>query len=208
MNARAAILCGLLLCACSPLSPSPAKKPINSFLADARDLTNVRRVMVLPFTSSAGVNGDPERVRLAYVAELAKLRRFEIVPLPTTAQEVDVLNQSLVEGLLSTDATVRLCNHVHVDGVLVGMVTAWRPYTPQHLGLRTQLLSVHSGTTVWAADAIYDCNDQSTINDLRHYSQYVQATESSLHGWELNTIAPGKFASYVSFRLVGTWRET
>jgi hypothetical protein len=203
-----AVLPGLLLlCCCSPLSPSPAKKPINSYLADPRDLHNVRRVMVLPFTASSGVTGDAERVRSAYVAELAKLRRFEIVPLPTSAQEVEVLNQGLLEGSMSTDATVRLCNHFHLDGLLLGVITSWRPYTPQHLGLRTQLLSVHSGTTVWAADAIYDCNDQTTINDLRHYSQYVQAAESSLHGWEINTIAPGKFASYVSFRLVGTWRE-
>lgn len=205
---KSLLLLPLLLCCCSPLSPSPAKKPVNAYLADARDLGNVRRVMVLPFTTAAGVAGDAERVRAAYLAELAKLRRFEIVPLPTSAQEVELLNQSLVAGLLSTDATVRLCNHFHLDGVLVGMVTAWRPYTPQHLGLRTQLLSVHAGATVWAADAIYDCNDQSTINDLRHYSQYVQATESTLHGWELNTIAPTKFASYVSFRLVGTWRES
>lgn len=206
MNGRV-LLATLLLCSCSPLSPSPAKKPINSYLADPRDLHNVRRVMVLPFTAAEGVAGEPEHVRSAYVAELAKLRRFEIVPLPTTAQEAEALNHSLLEGVMSTDAIVRLCNHFHLDGVLLGVITSWRPYTPQHLGLRTQLVSVHSGSTVWAADAIYDCNDQTTINDLRHYSQYVQATESSLHGWEINTIAPGRFASYVCFRMVSTWRE-
>lgn len=194
------------LTACGLVERPPEKKPVNSFLADARDLANVRRIMVLPFSLGPGVTGDTERVRSAYVAELNKLRRFEVVPLPTAAQEDDVLNESLQQGRMSTDAMVRLCRRFHLDGVLMGVVTAWRPYTPPHLGLRTQLVSVHSGSTVWAVDAIYDCNDQSTISDLRHYSQRFQADDGSLHGWQMNTIAPTRFAAYVSHRVIGTWR--
>ena len=91
--------------------------------------------------------------------------------------------------------------------MLVGTITNYRAYKPQHLGLRTQLVSVHSGNTVWAVDALYDAGDASTMSDLEHYATTFQAEDDSLHGWEMNLIAPTKFAAYVSHRVVGTWRE-
>ena len=74
-------------------------------------------------------------------------------------------------------------------------------------GMRTQLVSVHSGAIVWAVDALYDAADRSTISDLRHYYEHMEADDHSLHGWELNLIAPSWFARYVAHRFVGTWTD-
>jgi hypothetical protein len=63
--------------------------------------------------------------------------------------------------------------------LMVGTVTQWRAYQPPHLGMRTQLMSVHSGATVWAVDAIYDTNDRTTISDLRHYAETVQQDDGT-----------------------------
>jgi TolB-like protein len=182
-------------------------KPINCYLAEPADLANVRRIMVLPFTEESGVQADCAKVRDTFVTELQKLRRFEVVPLPTSAEEDNVLNASIHRGRLSTEAMVKLCNRYRLDGLLVGSITAWRAYTPPHLGLRTQLVSVHSGAAIWAIDAIYDTSDRSTISDLRHYVDGVQTADASLHGWEMNLLAPGKFTQYVAHRFVGTWIE-
>jgi len=190
-------------CSSEPFQP----KVINCFLAEPSDLVNVRRIMVLPFAQEAGVQAETTKVRDAFVAELQKLRRFEVVPLPADAREDDELNSSLARGRLSTDAMVRLCERYHLDGVFVGSVTAWRPYTPPHLGMRTQLLSVHSGAAVWAVDAIYDSADRTTIGDLRHFVAHTQRDDGNLHGWEMNLLSPGKFTSFVAHRFVGTWVE-
>lgn len=195
----------LTLPACSSQPHRP--KVINSYLAEPADLANVRRIMVLPFAHEAGVQADCTQVRDAFVAELQKLRRFEVVPLPAEAREDDELNASLARGRLSTDAMVRLCDRYHLDGVFVGSVTAWRPYTPPHLGMRTQLLSVHSGAPIWAVDAIYDSSDRTTIGDLRHFVDTTQRDDGNLHGWEMNLLSPGKFTSFVAHRFVGTWVE-
>lgn len=200
------LLLPLLLPACNWPRP-PEKKPINCYLADARDLANVRRIMVLPFTEESGVGADRDRVRRAFLTELQKLRRFEIVPLPDDAIEDDVLNASLREGRISTAAVVQLCERFHLDGVMSGIVTDWRPYMPQHLGLRTQLMSVHSGTAVWAVDALYDAADRSTISDLQQYHQSFEADDGSMHGGDMPLIAPTRFATYVAHRVVGTWSE-
>jgi hypothetical protein len=201
-----ATLLPVLLGGCAVERP-PEKRVVNNYLADARDLANVRRIMVLPFAEEPGVVADCDRIREAYVTELQKLRRFEIVPLPTSAQEVETINRSVRHGRMSTDGVVRLCDRYHLDGVLVATVTAFRAYTPPHLGLRTSLVSVHSGAIVWAVDAIYDARDRSTISDLRHFHDRVSADDGSLHGWEFDTIAPNRFCSYVAHRFVGTWAE-
>jgi hypothetical protein len=200
-----ALAAAALLPACAGAGHVP--KTINHYLAEPGDLANVRRIMVLPFAQQPGVQADCAKVRDAFVTELQKLRRFEVVPLPTDAREDDELNASLAHGRLSTDAMVRLCNRYALDGVLVGSVTAWRPYTPPHLGMRTQLLSVHSGAPVWAVDAIYDSSDRTTVDDLQHFVAHTQRDDGNLHGWEMNLLAPGKFTTYVAHRFVGTWVE-
>jgi TolB-like protein len=207
MHPRSVLLLATFALVGCNLERPPEKKPINSYLAEKEDLVNVRRIMVLPFAHEAGVNADTQQVRDTFTAELQKLRRFEVVPLPQDAEENDTLHASLSRGRLSTDAVVRLCNRYSLDGVFVGSVTSWRPYTPAHLGLRTQLISVHSGAPIWAVDAIYDANDRSTISDLRHYVEHNVRDDGNLHGWEINLLSPGKFTSYVANRFVGTWIE-
>lgn len=199
----AAALLAFGACAGQPHTP----KVINSYLAEPADLASVRRIMVLPFGQESGVQADCTKVRDAFVAELQKLRRFEVVPLPADAREDDELNASMTRGRLSTDAVVRLCNRYALDGVFVGSVTAWRPYTPPHLGMRTQLISVHSGAPIWAVDAIYDSSDRTTIGDLRNYVECTQQEDGNLHGWEMNLLAPSKFTNFVAHRFVGTWVE-
>ncbi|MBL9077208.1 MAG: hypothetical protein JNL08_06885 [Planctomycetes bacterium] len=205
-------LCLLALAAALPFAGCQierplAEKPINSYLAEPADLANVRRIMVLPFAHETGVQADCAQVRDAFVAALQKLRRFEVVPLPESAREAEELNASIRRGRLSTDAMVRLCERYALDGVLVGTVTAWRAYTPPHLGMRTQMISVHSGATVWAVDAMYDSADRTTVGDLELFATRALSEDGSLHGWELNLLAPGKFTSYVAHRFVGTWVE-
>lgn len=190
------------------LSRSSRPKSINSYLAEPTDLANVRRIMVLPFHAEAGITLDTNKIRDAFVSELQKLRRFEVVPLSDGARENDILNASLARGRISTEAMVRLCNRYALDGLFVGAVTAWRPYSPPHLGLRTQLISVHSGASIWAVDTIFDSADRTTISDLQHYVTRTQRDDGNLHGWEMTLLSPAKFTNFVAHRCVGTWVES
>ena len=202
----ALVLATVLAAGCTWMPHPPEPKPVNFYIAAARDLDNVQRVMVLPFACAAGVAADTMPIREAFLVELAKIQRLELVPLPDGAEEDRPLYESLVRGRLSTEALVALSQRYQLDGVLLGTVTGWRPYLPMHLGLRVQLLSVHSATTVWAAEGLYDANDAATIEDLKHYQLSFAAAEASFHGVEINLISPRKFAAYVAHRLVATWR--
>jgi len=116
----------MLLGSCQLARPARPKS-INSYLAEPTDLANVRRIMVLPFHAEAGITIHNTQIRDAFVSELQKLRRFEVVPLSDGAREDDVLNASLARGRISTEAMVKLCDRYSLDGLFVGSVTAWRP---------------------------------------------------------------------------------
>jgi hypothetical protein len=208
MNSRStllllAALLGTTGCAFTRL-PSP--KPVNWYLGHRNDVIGVRRIMVLPFREAAGVQADNQVVRDAFLAELSKLQRFELIPLPTGTEEDERIYRALTHGRVSAESLVALAKRYKLDGVLVGTITSYRPYLPPHLGLRTKLFSVHSGSFIWAAEGLYDANDARTMEDLEHYQQSFLAAESSMHGVRINLLSPQKFATYVCHRLVGTWR--
>jgi len=192
--------------ACSSLASAPHSIPVNHFLGDPMDIDSVRRVMVLPFQEAEGVQAQTAQVREAFINELVKIQRFEVVPLPGGAAEHRELYHGLTKGNLSTDALVRLGERYRIDGVMLGTLTSYRAYTPPNLGMRLQLVSLHSGQVVWAAEGLYDSNDARVIEDLQHYAGSFQAEEDSMHGWQINLISPMRYAGYVSHRLVGTWR--
>lgn len=196
----------MLMSSCAITRPH-RPKAINSYLAEPADLANIRRIMVLPFHAEAGITIENNQIRDSFVSELQKLRRFEVVPLADAAREDDILNESLARGRISTEAMVLLCDRYALDGLFVGSVTAWRPYTPTHLGLRTQLISVHSGSSVWAVDTIFDAADRTTISDLQNYVALTQRDDGNLHGWEMTLLSPTKFTNFVAHRCVGTWVE-
>jgi len=195
---------GLLATGCK-IARAPRPQRINTYLAEPGDLDSIRRIMVLPFSSEASTPANCEGIRDAFLTELQKIRRFEVVPLPDTAQESRELRESLRTGRLSAPAMVRLCNRYSLDGVFVGTVVSWRPYRPPHLGMRTYLFSVHSAEAVWAVDAMFDTNDLATISDLRDYTRRVLRDDGNLHGWELTLLSPSMFTKYVAHRFVTTW---
>ncbi len=202
-------LVALLVClctiSCSWFPRAPRQKPVDEYFADERDLGSVRRIMVLPFGEAFGVGADLERIHGAFHDELSKLQVFEIVPLPVDAQEDELILQSLHRGRVSTEALVSLSERYNLDGIMMGTVTSYRAYVQPHLGMRVQLMSIHTGSIIWAAEGFYDVSDARTMEDLRHYYLTSQTTEATGHGVEIYLISPTKFASYVSHRLVASW---
>ncbi|MHC5065312.1 MAG: hypothetical protein ACYTG5_15195 [Planctomycetota bacterium] len=193
--------------ACTMFPTPPKQIQVNHYLADKLDLDSVRRVMVLPFDEAPGVASQADMVRGTFIAEMSKLQSFEVVPLPREAREFDEIYHSLTRGTLSPDALAVLSERYGIDGVVMGTITNYRAYRPASLGLRIQLVSMHSGRTVWAADGIYDCGDAAVLEDLQHYAKSFAAAEDSLHGWRIHMLAPRKFATYVCHRIAGSARE-
>lgn len=186
---------------------APGQKPVNTFRADDADVDGVRRVMVLPVVAEAGITAPLDQLRSVVVDELTKLQMFEVVPLPDNTDEDEAVYAALRRGQLAIDALVALGRRYRLDGVVLGTITSYRAYPPAHLGMRLQMLSLHSGARVWAAEGQYDAAETATLDDMQNYARSYLAAEASMHGWEINLVAPTRFAGFVAHRLVATWRE-
>jgi hypothetical protein len=192
---------------CTLVPGTPQVQPVPAYFAGERDVDRVRRVMVLPFEVAPGVYANPADLREVLVAELAKLRRFELVPLPLGNDADELLYQQMSRGRISAEVLAELGTRYGIDGVLLGTITGYRPYTPPHLGVRLQLISLHTGAAVWATEVFYDAGNAATAADIEHFTYTVLAPESSMHGWELALISPNRFASFVFHRVVATWQD-
>lgn len=196
----------LLLGGCGLFADVPEPKPVNAYRSDERDLAHVRRIMVLPFEAAPGVRVQEGELRGAFLGAMANIQKFEVVPLPDGTDDNRQLYEGLRRGRIPAPALVELGKRYRVDGVMLGTITNYRAYTPQQLGLRLQLTSLHSGSTVWAAEGHYDANDAGTQSDLQHFAATFLGEEPSMHDWRINLLSPQKFAAFVSHRLVATLR--
>jgi hypothetical protein len=191
---------------CGALIERPAARPVNHRFADGPELTLLRRVLVLPFAVDETVIADEPLIRGEFVSELQKLQRFEVVTLPPGSEEDHEITEALLRGMISTTPLVELAKRFHVDGIVTGTILQSRAYRPPVLGLRVQMISVHSGGIAWAADGLYDAGDYATRLDVMHYCATVASPDDSLHGWEMTTLSQRRFARFVAHRLVETWK--
>lgn len=177
------------------------------YWASSADIDQVRRVLVLPFDAASGVTSGVESVHRAVVEELAKMQRFELVRMDHPNDDDRTVLQSMRHGRISLDAMAKLVEMHHVDGVLLGTITGYRPYKPPQLGLRVQIVSTHSAAPIWAVEVFYDSNDAAVVEDLQQFATSFAAKDVTEHGWEMAMISPRRFASFVAHRVVNTWRE-
>jgi hypothetical protein len=197
----------LFLCACGVVSEHPTPRAVNFYMAEEAAIRAVRRVLVVPFDQEEMVRADERTVRAECLAELRKLQAFDVLALPEGNEEDEELRAALTHGRLSVSAMVDLARRFRADAILTGTILQYRPYVPPVFGLRLQLLSVHTGGVVWAAEGVYDAGDAATRLDLKHYCARVAAPETSLHGWEMATLSHRRFIRFVTFRLLETWKE-
>ncbi|PIE22962.1 MAG: hypothetical protein CSA62_09505 [Planctomycetota bacterium] len=196
----------LLLGACALLPQQEKLRPvaINSYLADPRDMIAVRRIVVLPVAGENVPSTLRKHLQHSLERSIAETQRFQVVPLPNVSDNDRELLRSEARGKLSIDSLVSLAKRYQIDGAVLCRVHAFQPYKPPILGLQTQLVSIHSGDTVWAADATYDSSIKRVQLDLRHYYETELAETESLHEWELLCLSPRLYGSYVVHRIVGT----
>ncbi|GEM_PF-3269370 len=201
----AALALGLSSCTLL-FAPEPRPVPVNNWKAGKRSLRTIRRVLVLPVTGeslSPRLRRDFTRILLG---ELSSVGRFQVLGLPEESEDWKVLVPTAIKGRLSTKKLVELGRRYQVDGLLLVRIISWRPYRPPIMGIQSELVSVHTGAVLWAADATYDASAMNIRLDLRDYYERVLAPTQDLHGYEFLELSPRAYARYVLHRLSGTLR--
>jgi hypothetical protein len=204
---RADLVLALVAGGCGSTSHMQQPRPVNHHFATRAEISQVRRVLVVPFLVADGLHANEASVRRQFVTELEKLQRFEVIDPGNQGGDLDRLRQDALDGRLEPASVTELQERYRADAVLLATITHHRPYLPAVLGLRTQIVNLHSGRPIWAAEGLYDADDLATHRDLLQFCARMQTDDESRHGWEMTALSPQRFARYVSFRLLATWQS-
>ncbi len=181
-----------------------AAAPVSSYLGETQDLRLCRRVLVLPIQATKMTTKVRKDLEATLISELTSQGRFQVLRMDTATTEGKEIYPTERRGKIDPDLVVDLGRRYQADALLLTRVTQWFPYKPPRLGLRLQLVSVHSGKVIWAVDQTWDAGTERTRLDLIDYARTTLAPQANMHGWEFLMLSPRRFGRFAIRRSVST----
>lgn len=188
---------------------SPEYQPENTFAYPPTLSLNLQRVAVLPLACEelrADLPGGCEALNPVLLAELAKLKKFEVVAVNrenlrsrtgrASWTGTEVLPGELFESLQRTYGC---------DAVLFCQLTVFQAYAPLAVGWRFKMVDIRTHQILWAADEVFDAGQQSVLNAAHHY-QLANFKSRETDGWSIRN-SPRQFGQYAAARLLATLPE-
>ena len=205
----AALVLGHFGCAQLPVKRDGAKSgpfftPANVTTNAPRLPADIRRVLLLPI--SADGLGIPEenlaRLDAAFLTELNRAARFEVVTL--TRDELAHVTGSrqlnstspLPPGFI--DRLFNIYNQYAADAALFVDLTAWSPYPPLTIGIRTRLAPIRESQILWAADNNFSAADPAVANSARRHALSLAKSSGPTDLSHTILQNPTRFASYAA----------
>lgn len=162
----------------------------------------VRRIAILPV---AGLPEIPEanlsRLDGSFSSELNRSARAEVVTVSRDqlARLAGARQLSSVEPL-PHDLLSKLKGATSADAVLFVDLTAYAPYPPLKLGVRSKLVDIASGEILWAFDNLFDANEPSVVNAARRHYLDFNSAESGKGDLSATVLQnPSRFGTYTAF---------
>ncbi len=164
---------------------------------------DIRRVLVLP-VAGGNLLTEESRDSLDNVirTELTRTAKFEVVSLPRQAlinltgsrefSSVEKLPAVFLEKILT------LHNAYGADAILFVDVTAYSPYTPLVLGLRTKLARASNSEIIWATDNIFSASEPAVANSARRHAEKLGMDRGRTNLSHTILQNPERYAGYVA----------
>ncbi|HWI58353.1 MAG TPA: hypothetical protein VNZ22_14090 [Bacillota bacterium] len=202
-----------LLAGCTGHIPRPVDfrseyHPENVFLWSSALPSSLKRVALLPLVTDTGsVDLVEGRAALEPIlrTELVKTKRFEIFPLSPECLRTRTGQVSWSgEEPLPPEFFAWLRETTGCDAVLFCRLTTFRAYAPLAVGWRLRLVDLHTRTTLWAADEVFDAGRPSVQAGARHYQQAeAHPSIACPDEWSINH-SPRQFGQYTAAQLLAT----
>ncbi len=187
---------------------------------------------VAPLSNDSGVSViDTLALTDQIVDEVSKIRGVDVLPLNRTLEGMRAMNLARVS---STDEALSLARTLNADGLIVGSISAFDPYSPPKLGMTLQLFSPEprglSSTTVdvealesaarevplaglavyrqpvAGASEVVDAQDNDVVVHLQQYAMGRSNPSTSL-GWRRYLVDMDLYTHYVAYRLLDRMLE-
>jgi hypothetical protein len=168
--------------------------------------SRVRRVIALPFQHETDCVAVGDQIRAALAAEIQAAGCFEVVPAPDRLTAV-LATQARRTGRFDELFVAELGRQFGADALLLGTVTAYRPYNKPLIGLKVQIVGTEHGRVLWAADGLWDTSLRAVVTRARSYYVKRHPMWDQLDGWKIMRLSPARFHRFVAYELVEAMRS-
>ena len=196
--------------------PLPGPPTFAQYHLEGWQWDRVARVVVLTFRNETGFtrNDDGytragEEVREAFVAELQKVGRFEVIP-TALDDRAYLAAVSRCGGRFDEALLYDVARTMSADVVVYGVVTTYSPYPRPRVGLVLQAVGPEEAKVVASVDGLWDSTDQAIAERVRVYYRqrsnqrppwirnHVIASDDSFFANELALDSPNLFRRFVA----------
>ncbi|MFW6155612.1 MAG: hypothetical protein ACOC95_10395 [Planctomycetota bacterium] len=184
-----------------------------------------RSVAVLPLLNqSPSSDLDPIVITDTLVSELAQVEGLKVLP---TNQPLKVLVARGQTHPTSLAQATEVAHTLGVDGVIVGAITDYRPYSPQKVGMTLQLVWVRADSTIGGLDpvaagreaagapatasgyarrgsqvqAVLDATGNDVVRRVRAYAAAHEGTDSA-YGWRRYLVDSDAYLRFVCHEMI------
>ena len=164
----------------------------------------IKRVVVLPFANHTRYMDAGELVSEAFIKELEKAGKYEIISGKKVAEFVEYASININEGVINKSDLERIAVAFHSQGVIIPKVSQYFPYQSPVLGINAKLIYVPWGRVVWAVDEVFDSGVKDVAESAMDYYKNVLRQTNPLYKREIMLISMKMFTQYVCFEIVNT----
>jgi hypothetical protein len=168
----------------------------------ANEYTAVKRVLVLPFTNETSYQNPTKLVREAFIQKLRESTCFEVVSLSEEDKRIMESLHPYTTGDFPLSLLIEIGDCYKVEAVFLGCLKMYNPYAPPVIGLKADLIAVHSGALLRSVNGLLDARDESVARDIQEYYVNQLTDNDSLFEWRIITSSPQLFARYACDRFL------
>jgi hypothetical protein len=200
-----AMLTLLLLCCsgCTPRYQGPQVTDF-SYRTDPR-AHNPGLIAVLPAFADAGIGKSAQALDLALPAALREQGGHEVIALDRN--HAPGLYTRLPASLhdVTPEELRRLRDATGANAVVVTWIDHYVSFDPIQIGLRSYMVSLSDGTTLWSASGHFDGSRRDIQRDLEIWWKQTRGqANANLAGWRIALSSPSHYLRYVSDRLAAS----
>lgn len=168
--------------------PPPAPATFSQYHLEGWEWDRVARVVVLPFRNESNYTRAGIEAREAFVAELQRAGRFEVIP---TAHDdrAYLAADARCSGRFDEALILEVARDTGADVVVYGVVSNYSPYPRPRLGLVLQAVGPREAKVVASVDGLWDSTDLAIAD--RAYTYYRQGVRER-PPWVRNHVIAGQ----------------
>jgi hypothetical protein len=183
--------------ACLTTEPPPGPLA-NARVASDYGSYHLARVGLMPFRGPAIEPAQARAMQDAFLFELSRGARFEVVLLTETDVSEARPSDPYTQGAYDLHGVLDVAHRFRLDGLLMTTVTNVQVYTPQALAMQVEMVSCETGLAIWSAQLHLDTSDPALRRRLEGFESFASDDGHGSADAQLTWLSPTRLTRFAA----------